>query len=374
MLGRCKTGPWWGMADRLALAAMATRRSFLKSRWAWPAILLLAACDVAGLFMLVSSYSADAAQAEQAEVARQRAAAEEAAKPKAPPPPAMIEPPAVADMLQSGTLIVISKASQHMYVFSDGAPWGSTPVSTGKRRKETPSGIFPVLHKRRFHRSNLYSNAPMPFMQRLTWDGIALHAGRVPGYAASHGCVRMPPRFAEALFKLTKASETTVVIGNDPLENDVQAQQFALTTTLPIKSALAPPPDPNAVDPATVKLAVAMTTQVPAALIGGTLPAPPAPAKASAPPPPVVAAPVTAPKPIAGGQTIQLTAAASQAEAEAHWAGLLRTRPDISRFQKRVEAAVVNARTVYRLRVSGADAYGYCTKLKSEGIGCLEVG
>src|SRR3546814_10651322 len=68
---------------------------------------------------------------------------------------------------------------------------GMASVSTGMKGHRTPTGEFPVLQKRQWHRSNLYSNAPMPFMQRLTWDGIALHAGHNPGYPASHGCIRL---------------------------------------------------------------------------------------------------------------------------------------------------------------------------------------
>src|SRR3546814_9593425 len=69
---------------------------------------------------------------------------------------------------------------------------GMASVSTGMKGHRTPTGEFPVLQKRQWHRSNLYSNAPMPFMQRLTWDGIALHAGHNPGYPARHGCIRLP--------------------------------------------------------------------------------------------------------------------------------------------------------------------------------------
>ena len=113
-------------------------------------------------------------------------------------------PPAVNAVLKSGVLIVISKPSQTMYVFKDGALWNSSPVSTGKRGHTTPSGMFPILQKRTFHRSNIYSNAPMPHMQRLTWGGIAIHAGKLPGYPASHGCIRLPYAFARQLFALTR--------------------------------------------------------------------------------------------------------------------------------------------------------------------------
>jgi hypothetical protein len=283
------------------------------------------------------------------------------AKPQAPPPPAMIHPPAVVDVLQSGTLIVISKTSQAMYVFSDGLLWGSSPVSTGKRLHTTPSGVFPILQKRKFHRSNIYSNAPMPWMQRLTWDGIALHAGRVPGYAASHGCIRMPHGFAQALFELTNASATTVVIGDEPLASEVEAQQFAMTANLPVRSALAPPLDPRLIPkpgPAAVMLAGM------AATVAKKMPAK-RPLPSLPPVPPALGR--------APGQTIQLAAASSQAEAEAHWARLVSQQPELSRLTKTVEAATINARPVYRLRISGPDANKACARLKSEGGSCFSV-
>ena len=71
--------------------------------------------------------------------------------------------------------------------------------------------MFTILQKNKVHRSNLYNDAPMPFMQRLTWDGIALHAGNLPGYPASHGCVRLPYEFARRLFDVTTFSMTVVV-------------------------------------------------------------------------------------------------------------------------------------------------------------------
>jgi hypothetical protein len=310
-------------------------------------VLLLAALNAALLSQLAGRDAARAARTAKLEPAPPA--------PIKPPPPVMIEPPAVEAVLRSGTLIVISKKSQNMFVFSDGVLWASTPISTGKRRHETPSGVFPILQKHRLHRSNIYSGAPMPFMQRLTWSGIALHAGWVPGYPASHGCVRVPRAFAQSLFKLTKASATTVVIGDAPLETEEHAQQFALTANLPIQSALAPPADPPA-----VKMAAAAQPRI---VLASAAPPPPP----QAPTPPVSLPP-------AGGQTIQLTAAASQAEAEALWARLISTRPDLSRFAKTVVPAVVKSRRVYRLRLSGADAHTACVKLKSAGVSCLNVG
>lgn len=100
--------------------------------------------------------------------------------------------------------MVISIEKQMIHVYSGDRLIGMARVSTGMKGHRTPTGDYPILQKRQWHRSNLYSNAPMPYMQRLTWDGIALHAGHNPGYPASHGCIRLPYAFARDLFALTK--------------------------------------------------------------------------------------------------------------------------------------------------------------------------
>ncbi|MEM6665843.1 MAG: L,D-transpeptidase family protein [Pseudomonadota bacterium] len=99
--------------------------------------------------------------------------------------------------------IVVSLDAQRLDAFRGTERITSSPISSGKSGHGTPTGIFSVLEKRRRHFSNLYNNAPMPYMQRLTWSGIALHEGRLPGYPASHGCVRMPRDFAKSLFGKT---------------------------------------------------------------------------------------------------------------------------------------------------------------------------
>jgi hypothetical protein len=113
--------------------------------------------------------------------------------------------------VQGPLVIVVSLGDQRAWVFRNGERVATSTVSTGKPGKETPTGVFPILAKKRVHHSNLYDAAPMPFMQRLTWDGIALHAGRIPGHPASHGCVRLPKEFARALFELTARDETVVI-------------------------------------------------------------------------------------------------------------------------------------------------------------------
>jgi L,D-transpeptidase catalytic domain len=99
--------------------------------------------------------------------------------------------------------VVVSLPQQKAWVFRGVALIATSPVSTGRRGHETPAGTFPILQKQVHHRSNRYSNAPMPYMQRLTAYGIALHAGALPGYPASHGCIRLPHAFAKRLYGLT---------------------------------------------------------------------------------------------------------------------------------------------------------------------------
>jgi hypothetical protein len=112
----------------------------------------------------------------------------------------------------SGPLLaVVSIGSQSISVFSGTDRVAQAPVSSGMAGHRTPTGVFSILQKARYHESNLYSNAPMPFMQRLTWSGVALHAGALPGYPASHGCVRLPSGFASQLFGLSKIGTRVIV-------------------------------------------------------------------------------------------------------------------------------------------------------------------
>lgn len=108
-------------------------------------------------------------------------------------------------------VIVVSLPEQRAHVYRNGLRIGVSTISSGKPGHETPTGTYPILQKRVEHYSNLYDNAPMPHMQRLTWDGIALHAGRIPGYPASHGCVRLPKEFAKLVYGVTSHGTTVVV-------------------------------------------------------------------------------------------------------------------------------------------------------------------
>ena len=117
-------------------------------------------------------------------------------------------------------LAVIGLRQQKITVYDSQGAVLQAPVSTGSRTYETPAGIFTVLQKNRDHVSNLYEDAEMPFMQRITWSGIALHAGALPGYRASHGCVRLPYDFAERLFDLTSVGTRVVIApANVPATN-----------------------------------------------------------------------------------------------------------------------------------------------------------
>ena len=112
---------------------------------------------------------------------------------------------------QGPVVLIVSLPEQLAYVYRNGVIIGASTVSTGKKGHETPTGVFTILQKHEDHYSNVYNNAPMPYMQRLTWSGVALHAGRLPGYPASHGCVRMPYEFAQLLYAETKTGLTVIV-------------------------------------------------------------------------------------------------------------------------------------------------------------------
>ncbi len=113
--------------------------------------------------------------------------------------------------------VIISIADQQLSLYDNGALIAHSPVSTGVQGHPTPLGVFSVISKERWHRSNIYSAAPMPYMQRITWSGIALHAGVLPGHPASHGCIRLPNDFAIRLYQLTKRG-TRVIIARDDVQ------------------------------------------------------------------------------------------------------------------------------------------------------------
>jgi len=108
--------------------------------------------------------------------------------------------------------LLVSIADQRAYLYRGATLVAVTTVSTGRKGHETPTGTFKIMEKHAVHFSSKYDDAPMPHMQRLTNDGIALHAGYIPGHAASHGCVRLPAKFATALFKVTSVGTPVTIV------------------------------------------------------------------------------------------------------------------------------------------------------------------
>jgi L,D-transpeptidase catalytic domain len=111
-------------------------------------------------------------------------------------------------------VVLVSLPLQTMHVYRNGILVGRSSISSGTTGHNTPTGVFTILEKKQTHRSKKYDNAPMPNMQRLTWSGIAMHSGNLPGYPASHGCIRMPYDFSTLLFGIT-GNGGTVVIGDN---------------------------------------------------------------------------------------------------------------------------------------------------------------
>ena len=133
------------------------------------------------------------------------------------------------DAIPSGpTVVVVSIPEQRAYVYRNGIRIGVSSASTGKAGHDTPTGVFTVLQKDQRHHSKTYNNAPMPFTERLTWDGVALHAGGLPGYPSSHGCIHLPSEFARLLFNASPMGMTVVIANKtkDP-EQVVHPAQLA---------------------------------------------------------------------------------------------------------------------------------------------------
>ena len=125
------------------------------------------------------------------------------------------------EIARSGPVLVyVDLGRQRATVYRNGVRIGVSTISSGKDGYETPTGVFTILEKDEDHRSRTYDDAPMPFQQRLTWKGVALHAGNLPGFPASHGCVRLPMEFAKKLFGVTPMGGTVVIAGGheDPVK------------------------------------------------------------------------------------------------------------------------------------------------------------
>jgi lipoprotein-anchoring transpeptidase ErfK/SrfK len=120
-----------------------------------------------------------------------------------------------AAQLDRPLFVIASIADQHVSIYNHRGLVARSAISTGIAGHPTPKGIFSIIGRERFHRSNIYSGAPMPFMQRITWSGIAMHLGVVPGHPASHGCIRLPAAFAARLWGMTRIGERVVISPHD---------------------------------------------------------------------------------------------------------------------------------------------------------------
>jgi len=135
-------------------------------------------------------------------------------------------------------LVYVDLGRQLATVYRNGVRIGVSTISSGKEGHSTPTGVFTILEKNVEHYSSTYDNAPMPYQQRLTWKGVAMHAGNLPGYPASHGCIRLPMEFAKRLFSVTEKGGTVVIAGGheDPVTRPaagVLAPAMAGVTTPP---------------------------------------------------------------------------------------------------------------------------------------------
>ena len=112
---------------------------------------------------------------------------------------------------QGPLIIAVSIEQQKVRVYDANGLFAESPVSTGMKGHSTPMGVFSIIQKHKMHRSNIYSGAPMPYMQRITWSGVAMHAGVLPGYPASHGCIRMPMAFAVKMWNWTRMGARVII-------------------------------------------------------------------------------------------------------------------------------------------------------------------
>jgi hypothetical protein len=150
----------------------------------------------------VAAFTSDADAQARRPRARTAAASADAPRPAPPAPKPLAQP----------LLTVVTVSDQKVRVYGAGADvLAQGPVSTGQEGYRTPTGIFSVIQKNRWHESNIYSGAPMPYMQRITWSGVAMHQGHLPGYPASHGCIRVPESFAKRFWEMTRIGVRVVV-------------------------------------------------------------------------------------------------------------------------------------------------------------------
>ncbi|WP_157038820.1 L,D-transpeptidase [Rhodopseudomonas palustris] len=166
---------------------------------------------------------------------------------------------------QGPLVIAVSIEQQKMRVYDANGFFAEAPISTGMRGHATPMGVFSVIQKNKWHRSNIYSGAPMPYMQRLTWSGIALHAGVVPGYPASHGCIRMPTSFATKMWGWTRMGARVIVTPGDITPTHFTHPLLTAKRPAPADAPMASDPQKPGTAPKSDKAATAEPAAAPAA-------------------------------------------------------------------------------------------------------------
>jgi lipoprotein-anchoring transpeptidase ErfK/SrfK len=142
---------------------------------------------------------------------------------------------------QGPLIIAISIEKQSLKIYDANGFFAATPISTGMKGHPTPMGVFSVIQKHKLHHSNIYSGAPMPFMQRITWSGVAMHAGVLPGYPASHGCIRMPMAFAVKMWNWTKMGARVVVTPGEITPASLSHPLLATQKVVPQPAAASEP-------------------------------------------------------------------------------------------------------------------------------------
>ena len=142
---------------------------------------------------------------------------------------------------QGPLIIAISIEKQSLKIYDANGFFAATPISTGMKGHPTPMGVFSIIQKHKLHHSNIYSGAPMPFMQRITWSGVAMHAGVLPGYPASHGCIRMPMAFAVKMWNWTRMGARVVVTPGEITPASLSHPLLAAQKVVPQPAAASEP-------------------------------------------------------------------------------------------------------------------------------------
>ena len=192
------------------------------------------AVSVAAVDAVILSASAEAQSS-----ARQRRLAAAAKRDSTPAPKPAPAPKAAQPVGPPQPVVtVVSLGSQRLWVHTSDGVAAESRISSGQSGFRTPTGVFSILQRNRYHESNIYSGAPMPFMQRLTWSGIALHEGVVPNHPASHGCIRMPAGFANRMWEMGRLGMRVIVSPEDTRPVEVSHARLPVPVLTPVGNAI----------------------------------------------------------------------------------------------------------------------------------------